>query len=74
MLLESEDPKAPVSYQSNFEDLIVIEVDVRPCVQYMKIPPGEHSLIPDNLLFNIGKFLLPNVFMSFCTLLRLDII
>ena len=74
MLLESKVPKAPVSYQSNFEDLIVIEVDVRSCVQYMKMPPGEHSLIPDNLLFNIGTLLLPNVFMSFCTLLRLDII
>ena len=74
MHLESEDPKAPVSYQSNFEDLIVIEVNVRPCVQYMKMPPGEHSLIPDNLLFNIGTFLLPNDFMSFCTLLRMDLV
>ena len=57
MYLESQVPKIPASYQNDFDDLTVIEVDVRSCVQFMKLPPGEHSLIPDNLLFNIGTFL-----------------
>ena len=48
-------PEIPDLYQRNYSDLTVIEVDVRTCVPFMQIQHGEHSLIPDNVLFNIGK-------------------
>ena len=52
------EPQIPRISKKQIENLTVIEVDVRPCVEYMQIPPGQHSLIPDNLLFNIGSFFL----------------